>query len=159
MLPQEDNSKFSRMLKVPLNQDGFFLEAHMKLRPVDFATDGIFMCGICHSPKMIDETISQANAAVSRACTILSRDEIKAEGTVAFVDKAKCAACGTCESVCPYGAVKVVEKDTKWGKERYAEVTEALCKGCGACSSSCRMSAIDIKGFSNKDIMAMIDSF
>ncbi|TET21883.1 MAG: CoB--CoM heterodisulfide reductase iron-sulfur subunit A family protein [Candidatus Cloacimonadota bacterium] len=159
MIPQGDNAEFGKMLKVPLNQDGFYLEAHMKLRPVDFATDGVFMCGICHSPKMIDETIAQANAAVSRACTILSKDEIKAEGTIAFVNIDKCAACGTCESVCPFSAVKVVEKQTKWGLDRYAEVTEALCKGCGACASSCRMSAIDIKGFSNKDIMAMIDNF
>ncbi len=159
MVPQKDNEKFGKMLKVPLNQDGFFLEAHMKLRPVDFATDGIYMCGICHSPKMIDESIAQANAAVSRACTVLSKDEIKAEGTVAFIDKTKCAACGTCESVCPFGAVEVVEKQTRWGLERYAKVTEALCKGCGSCAASCRMSAIDIKGFSNKDIAAMIDNF
>jgi heterodisulfide reductase subunit A len=159
MVPQEDNDVFGKMLKVPLNQDGFYLEAHMKLRPVDFATDGVFMCGICHSPKMLDETIAQASAAVSRACTILSQDEIKAEGTIAFVNKEKCAACGTCESVCPFGAVKVVVKETRWGVERYAEVTEALCKGCGACASSCRMNAIDIKGFSNKDIFAMIENF
>ncbi|MCK4234285.1 4Fe-4S binding protein, partial [candidate division WOR-3 bacterium] len=80
-------------------------------------------------------------------------------GTVAFIDKTKCAACGTCESVCPFGAVEVVEKQTRWGLERYAKVTEALCKGCGSCAASCRMSAIDIKGFSNKDIAAMIDNF
>jgi heterodisulfide reductase subunit A len=159
MVPQEDNNVFGKMLKVPLNQDGFFLEAHMKLRPVDFATDGVFMCGICHSPKMIDESIAQANAAVSRACTILSLDEIEAEGTIAFVNKAKCAACGTCEEVCPFNAVKVIEKETRGGIERYAEVTEALCKGCGACASSCRMSAIDLKGFSNRDIMAMVENF
>jgi heterodisulfide reductase subunit A len=158
MVPYDDNDKFSKMLKVPLNQDGFFLEAHMKLRPVDFATDGIFMCGICHSPKMIDETISQANAAVSRACTVLSKDVIEAEGTVAHVDKTKCAACGACEEVCSYGAVKVIEKQTRAGIERYAQVTEALCKGCGTCASGCRMSAIDIKGYANKDIVAMIDS-
>ncbi len=159
MVPQDDNDVYGKMLKVPLNQDGFFLEAHMKLRPVDFATDGIFMCGICHSPKMIDESIAQANAAVSRACTILALDEIEAEGTVAYVEKTKCAACGTCESVCPFGAVKVIEKETRSGTERYAEVTAALCKGCGACASSCRMSAIDVKGFSNKDIMAMVENF
>jgi heterodisulfide reductase subunit A len=159
MVPQEDNSVYGKMLKVPLNQDGFFLEAHMKLRPVDFATEGVFMCGICHSPKMIDESIAQANAAVSRACTILSKAEIQAEGTVAFVNTEKCAACGTCESVCPFGAVKVIEKQTRGGIQRYAEVTAALCKGCGACASSCRMSAIDVKGFSNKDIMAMVNNF
>jgi heterodisulfide reductase subunit A len=159
MVPHQDNDVYSKMLKVPLNQDGFFLEAHMKLRPVDFATDGIFMCGICHAPKMIDESIAQANAAVSRACTILALDEIEAEGTVAFVDITKCAACGTCETVCPFGAVKVIEKETRGGIQRYAEVTAALCKGCGVCASSCRMSAIDVKGFSNKDIMAMVENF
>lgn len=159
MVPQEDNETYAKMLKVPLNQDGFFLEAHMKLRPVDFATDGIYMCGICHSPKMIDESIAQASAAVSRACTILSKDRIQAEGTIAHVDIYKCAACGTCEALCTYAAVKVIEKETRAGIERYAEVTEALCKGCGACASSCRMSAIDIKGYANKDIVAMIDNF
>jgi len=159
MLPQDDNEDYAKMLKVPLNEDGFFLEAHMKLRPVDFATDGIYMCGICHSPKMLDETIAQANAAVSRACTILSQDVVKADGTVAYVNKYKCAACGTCETVCAFGAVKVVEKETRGGIERYAEVTEALCKGCGACASSCRMSAIDIRGYADKDIIAIIENF
>jgi heterodisulfide reductase subunit A len=158
VIPQADNDVFAKMLKVPLNEDNFFLEAHMKLRPVDFATDGVFMAGLCHSPKYLDETIAQANAAASRAGVLLAQDKIEAEGTVSHVDIAKCVACGACEAVCPYGAVKVVEKKTRSGIERYAEVTAALCKGCGSCAANCRSSAIDVFGYTNRDITAMIDA-
>ena len=90
-VPNPGNEDIGKMLKVPTNQDGFFLEAHVKLRPVDFATDGVFMCGMAHSPKMSDESIVQANAAVSRACTILTKDFIEAEGKTAYVNKDRCA--------------------------------------------------------------------
>jgi len=158
VIPQADNDEYARMLKVPLNDENFFLEAHMKLRPVDFATDGVFMAGLCHSPKYLDETIAQANAAASRAGVLLAQDKIEAEGTVSHVDTAKCVACGECEAVCPYGAVKVLEKKTRGGIQRYAEVTAALCKGCGLCAASCRGSAIDIYGYTNLDITAMVDA-
>jgi heterodisulfide reductase subunit A len=158
VIPQQDNEEFARMLKVPVNSDNFFLEAHMKLRPVDFATDGVFMAGLCHSPKYLDETIAQANAAASRAGVLLAQDKIEAEGTVSHVDRSRCVACGVCEEVCPFGAVKVIEKETRGGTERYAEVTAALCKGCGLCAASCRSSAIDIYGYTNLDMIAMVDA-
>ena len=158
VIPQADNDEYARMLKVPLNDENFFLEAHMKLRPVDFATDGVFMAGLCHAPKYLDETIAQANAAASRAGVLLAQDKVEAEGTISHVVVAKCAACGACETVCPFGAVKVVEKKTRGGVEKYAEVTAALCKGCGLCAASCRSSAIDIYGYANQDITAMIDA-
>ncbi|KPJ48618.1 hypothetical protein AMJ40_07215, partial [candidate division TA06 bacterium DG_26] len=158
VIPQGDNEEYSKMLKVPLNDENFFLEAHMKLRPVDFATDGVFMAGLCHSPKNLEETIAQANAAASRAGVLLAQDKVEAEGTISHVNVAKCVACGACEAVCPYNAIKVIEKKTKWGVERYAEVTPALCKGCGLCAASCRSSAIDIYGYSNQDITAMVDA-
>jgi heterodisulfide reductase subunit A len=137
------------MLKVPLTKDGFFLEAHMKLRPVDFATEGVFLCGLAHSPKFIDESISQAMAAASRATTILAKDTIEAEGLPSVVDREKCTGCGTCEIVCPYGAIA---KD----EEGIAHVTEVLCKGCGSCRASCPERAILAPHFTMEQIVAEI---
>jgi heterodisulfide reductase subunit A len=147
-----DNNKLSQFFKVPLNQEGFFLEAHLKLRPVDFGTDGVFMCGLAHGPKNLEENISQAKAAVSRACTVLAKETIDAEGKCAVVNKKKCAGCGVCELVCPAKAVAVDPA------EKVAVVNEALCKGCGACASSCRCGALNVKGCTNEQIMAMINA-
>ncbi|MBN2178902.1 MAG: FAD-dependent oxidoreductase [Deltaproteobacteria bacterium] len=149
-VPNPANDDIAKWLKVPVNQDGFFLEAHVKLRPVDFATDGVFMCGMAHSPKMSDEAISQANAAVSRACTILTKDFIEAEGKTAFVNKDRCMACGLCEENCPFGAIEVDMN------EGCAVVNAVLCKGCGVCTASCRMNAVDLNGFNNEEILAQI---
>jgi heterodisulfide reductase subunit A-like polyferredoxin len=149
-VPNPANDEIAKWLKVPVNQDGFFLEAHVKLRPVDFATDGVYMCGMAHSPKMSDEAISQANAAVSRACTILTKDFIEAEGKTAFVNKDRCMACGLCEENCPFGAIEVDMN------EGCAVVNAVLCKGCGVCTASCRMNAVDLNGFNNEEILAQI---
>ena len=148
-----ENDAIGKMLKVPTNQDGFFLEAHVKLRPVDFATDGIFMCGLAHSPKFSSEAITQANAAVSRACTILTKDYIEAEGKTAYVNKERCAACGLCEANCPFGAIAVDPN------EGCAVVNTVLCKGCGICTASCRMNAVDLNGFANEEILAQLSAF
>ncbi len=147
------------MLKLTVNAENFFLEAHMKLRPVDFITDGVFMAGLCHFPKFIEESIVQANAAAARACTVLALDQIEAAGTIANVNTLLCSACGMCESVCPYSAVKVVEVTRRGVTQRYAEVTGAMCKGCGLCAASCRSNAIDLKGFTNAQVAALIDAF
>ncbi len=157
-VPQEDTKSLAQMLKIDTNAESFYLEAHMKLRPVDFTTDGVFMAGLCHFPKFVEESIVQANAAVSRACTVLTLDEIKAEGTISQVNTALCSACGMCESVCPYSAVKVVEVTRRGVTSRYAEVTGALCKGCGICAASCRSNAIDMKGFTNAQIVSLIEA-
>ncbi|MFH1421452.1 MAG: 4Fe-4S dicluster domain-containing protein, partial [Planctomycetota bacterium] len=158
-VPYEDSNELARLFKVPLNEDGFYLEAHMKLRPVDFSTDGVFMAGLCHFPKFAEESIVQANAAVSRACTILTLDKIEVPGTIAEVNRLKCSACGFCEAVCPSAAVKVKEEvDRRGNVLRYAEVTSALCKGCGSCAASCRSCAIDIKGFNNSQVMSLIEA-
>ncbi|MBI5015591.1 MAG: FAD-dependent oxidoreductase [Deltaproteobacteria bacterium] len=148
--PNPGNETVGKMLKVPTNQDGFFLEAHVKLRPVDFATDGVFMCGLAHSPKMSDETISQAFAAVSRACTVLTQPFIEAEGKTAYVIKERCMACGLCEANCPFGAIAVD------AAEGAAVVNAVLCKGCGVCTASCRMNAADLNGFNNEEVLAQI---
>jgi heterodisulfide reductase subunit A len=146
-VPNQDNEKLGQIMKVPLSKDKFFLEAHMKLRPVEFATDGIYLCGLAHSPKFINECISQANAAVSRACTILSKESIEAEPIVSNVDEELCVGCRTCELICPYGAI---QKDD----ERFvATVTELLCKGCGTCAAACPENAITISNFTDMQLL------
>ena len=146
------NENLAKMLKVPLTAEGFFLEAHMKLRPVDFATEGVFLCGMAHSPKLMDESIAQAEAAASRACTILARDFILAEGTTARIITEKCSLCGTCVEVCPFKAISFSEDGT------CIEVNDVLCKGCGTCAASCRCSAIDLSGFLDTQISEMVES-
>jgi len=144
------------MLKVPLNADGFFLEAHMKLRPVDFATEGIFLAGLAHSPKSIDESLSQANAAVSRALTLLTKTHLETMGIISEVDEKRCNGCALCESICPYKAIEIISKRTIVGEKEVAQINKALCKGCGACTASCRSGSIDLKGFTNEEIVAQI---
>jgi heterodisulfide reductase subunit A len=150
-LPSEGAEELAKLLKVPLNKHGFFLEAHMKLRPVDFATDGVFLAGMCHSPKFIDESIGQANGAVARAVTILSKDTLESEGAISEVDEDACTGCGTCIALCPYAAIERTEDDK-------AKVTEVLCKGCGICAASCPERAIDIRGFTTEQMLAQMSS-
>ncbi len=142
-----DNSDLSEIFKVPVNQDGFFVEAHAKLRPVDFASDGIFMAGLAHYPKSIDESIAQAKAAVGRALTILSRDCIEVGGVVAVVDPKKCAVCLTCVRTCPYGVPYI-------GEEGHAVIEAAACHGCGACVAECPGKAITLQHFTDEQILA-----
>jgi heterodisulfide reductase subunit A len=150
ILPNETET-LGQFFKVPVNEEGFFIEAHAKLRPVDFATDGVFLCGLAHYPKPIDESIAQAQAAASRAATLLTRETVQFSGTVAATNQMLCSSCGTCVSICPYSAPGFNDK----GK---AEINPALCKGCGLCVASCRSGAIRLKGFDDAQIFAMIDS-
>jgi heterodisulfide reductase subunit A len=145
-----DGAKLSKWFKVPQNKEKFFLEAHMKLRPVDFSTDGVFMAGICHGPKNLEETITQAKAAAGRAGCVLAQDKVRSEGLTAYVITKNCTACGACEAVCP---AKAIEIDNV---KKIAVVNEGLCKGCGACAAGCRCGAMDIKGCTNKQIAAML---
>ncbi|UCG91132.1 MAG: FAD-dependent oxidoreductase [candidate division WOR-3 bacterium] len=154
IVPRRDNQELAKKLKVPLNSDGFFLEAHVKLRPVDFATEGIFVAGLAHSPKCIDESISQAEAAVGRAATILSHTKYYAEATVSYVDEERCAGCGVCSALCPYEAIQMITEDTK----RKSKVNEALCKGCGTCVAACPSGAMEQYGFSRKQILTMVEA-
>ena len=147
VVPNANNEHLARMLKVPLTKDGFFLEAHMKLRPLDFATDGIFLCGLAHWPKPIEESISQACGAATRAATILSKKTLEVEGIVAYVDEDLCVGCGLCISLCPYSAI---EKD----ETGIARVKEVLCKGCGTCGASCPKRAIIMQQFTDAQIVA-----
>ncbi len=149
-----ENETLAKMLKVPLTSDGFFLEAHMKLRPVDFATDGIFVAGLAHSPKNISESISQAYAASSRAASILAKGYVSVLPTISEVDKTRCVGCGLCELLCPFSAIRV--KETESGSK--AETIAASCKGCGICSASCPQKAITVHHFSDEQIVAQIDA-
>ena len=143
--------------KVPMNDDGFFIERHAKLGPSEFSTDGVYLCGLAHYPKPIDESIAQGKAAAARAVTLLAKDKIFASGTVAQVDPAMCSQCGICVSVCPYSAPFFRSAEERFFPER-AEINPVLCKGCGLCVASCRSGAIHLKGFDNDQILAQIFS-
>jgi heterodisulfide reductase subunit A-like polyferredoxin len=146
-LPSPDSKKLSKMLKAQLSRDGFFLEAHMKLRPVDFSTEGMFLCGLAHSPKFINEAISQASGSVSRACTILSKDHLEVGGVVSEVILDKCVACLTCVRVCPYNVPEINE-------DGVADIDIAECQGCGICASECPVKAIQLKHYTDSQVMA-----
>jgi heterodisulfide reductase subunit A len=153
----ENNRRIARMFKVPLNQENFFLEAHVKLRPVDFATEGVYLCGLAHSPKSIKESIIQGRAAAGRAATVIAKDQLETEGTIASVDPNLCVACGACEQVCAYSAIEVQDVPVRGGTVRRAVVNDVLCKGCGTCSATCRCGAIDVSGFSDKQVISEIE--
>lgn len=147
-----DVQELSRLLKTPLTNDGFFLEAHPKLRPVESPVDGIFICGIAHSPKPVQETIAQAKAASAKACIVLCKDRIEIAPYISRIDKEKCIGCGICEFLCPYSAIQMI----KVGKKKKAETISASCKGCGICASHCPSMAIYMGNFSNEQIMLQI---
>jgi len=149
-----DSEKLSTFFKIPVNADGFFIEAHAKLRPVDFATEGVFLCGLSHYPKPVDESIAQALAAASRAVGLIAMGKVFASGTVAHVNPAFCSSCGVCLEVCAFSAPSFIEEGPFEGK---AEINPVLCKGCGLCVASCRSGALNLKGFGEGQIMAMVN--
>ena len=142
------------MFKVAMSPDGFFQEAHVKLRPVDFAADGIFLCGTNHYPKHITEAISQAYGAAGRAASLLSQDTVTASGAVCEVNEHDCVSCGACISACTYGAIQW--RDTPKGKK--AAVNPALCKGDGLCCAKCPTNAIVLKHFTDEEVCFQIDA-
>ena len=148
-----DAANLATFFKVPMNEDGFFVERHAKLGPVEFATDGVFLCGLAHYPKPIDESIAQGQAAASRAVALLARETIFTSGTIAETDPTLCSECGVCVSVCPYSAPSFTEDGPFAGR---AQINPVLCKGCGLCVASCRSGAIHLKGFDNDQIFAQI---
>ncbi len=150
ILPNENKQLFEQF-KIPVNDEGFLIEAHMKLRPVDFASEGLFMAGLAHYPKPLDESIAQAKAAVARAMTIVSKKTILVGGVVATVDPDRCAACLTCVRTCPYNAPRI-------GVEGYAIIDPAECRGCGACVAECPAKAISLHHFTDEQLIAKTDA-
>jgi heterodisulfide reductase subunit A-like polyferredoxin len=145
--PQPDAEEFASRLKLPLTQDGFFMEAHMKLRPLDFVNDGMYLCGLAHAPKTISESIAQARGAVSRAVTVLSKPHLMVGGVVSEVDEDRCVACLTCVRSCPYGVPSINERGV-------AHIEAAACQGCGICAGACPRKAIRLRHYSDDQVMA-----
>ncbi|MFN2284702.1 MAG: FAD-dependent oxidoreductase, partial [Anaerolineae bacterium] len=156
-VPQADTADVAQLLKVPRTADGFFQEAHLKLAPVDFATDGIFLCGMAHYPKrVVTESLVQASAAASRASTILSKDVIEIEPTISHVIDEKCDGCAYCVDPCPFNAITLVEYEDEEGTiKKTVVVDEALCKGCGTCMATCPKAAIFVWHFKPEQLFAM----
>jgi heterodisulfide reductase subunit A len=154
VIPPEDNKTISRLFKVPLGPDNFFKEAHVKLRPVEFGTDGVYLCGTAHYPKHISETINQAYGAAGRVLTLLSRDRVTVSGSVCEIDEKKCIGCEACISVCSYNAIEL-RKIKQGGK---AFVNPVLCKGDGLCNAKCPTGAISLKHFTDKEIISQIEA-
>jgi heterodisulfide reductase subunit A len=154
VVPSPGNPEIARLFKVTVNADGFFQEAHVKLRPVDFSADGVFLCGTNHYPKHLTETVSQAYGAAGRAVTLLSRDTVTASGSVCAVEESACIACGACIDVCKYDAIHWA--GTRAAKK--AEVNAALCKGDGLCCSQCPTGAIALRHFTDQEIINQIDA-
>jgi heterodisulfide reductase subunit A-like polyferredoxin len=150
MVP-EDTEELASILKLPRNEQGYFIEAHVKLRPVELANEGIFVCGTAHSPKLVSETISQAYAAASRAATFLSESEISLSAVTAEVDQDHCSSCLICVRSCPYGVPRI-------NADGVSQIDEALCHGCGICASECPAKAIELNWYEDAQILSKVDS-
>ncbi len=156
LVAHDDSKALAQLLKIPLNKDGFFLEAHLKLRPVDFATDGVFLAGLAHSPKAVDETVVQAQAAATRAATVLCRDALELGGNISFVVDENCDGCAYCVDTCPYKAITLLEYMRDGAIKKTVEANEAVCKGCGCCMATCPKQGIYVKGFKLEQIAAQV---
>jgi len=152
MIAHPDSGELAKMLKVPVDEYGFFLEAHVKLKPLDFATDGVYLCGSAHWPSTVSESIAQAYGAASRASIPLSQRRVRAEPIIAVVDEEKCIGCGLCELICPFKAIRL--EDMPGG--RIARTLVASCKGCGVCGAACPQRAITMRHFTDEQMLAEI---
>jgi heterodisulfide reductase subunit A len=151
IVPEKENP-VAQLFKVPVNDDGFFAEAHVKLRPIDFATDGVFVCGLAHSPKPVDEAVAQGLGAASRAVTVLSKDKILGNAVVSQIEKRVCRGCQECLDACPYQAITYLEDEV------VCEVNAAVCKGCGACAVACPTGAAAIQHFNDEEVLSMVEA-
>jgi heterodisulfide reductase subunit A len=159
LIPNDDNEELSKMLKVPIGDGGFFLEAHVKLRPVEFATDGIYVAGTCRWPADIRESIAQGYAAASEAAIPLRQGMVKVEAITATVDPKICKGCGACVLVCPFDAIELKESQMKGLEGKLvSEVNTALCKGCGLCTAACPNKAIQQRGFTDIQLLSMVNA-
>ncbi|HEX6035507.1 MAG TPA: 4Fe-4S binding protein, partial [Anaerolineales bacterium] len=157
VVPRDDADELAKLLKVPRTADGFFQEAHLKLRPVDFASDGIFLCGMAHYPKKaLTESVTQALAAAGRAATVLSNRTIEIEPIISHVNEEKCDGCAYCVDPCPFKAITLVEYQNEAGQtKKRVVVDETVCKGCGTCQATCPKGAIFVWHFKLDYLRAM----
>jgi heterodisulfide reductase subunit A-like polyferredoxin len=146
-----DTEELASIMKLARNGDGYFMEAHVKLRPVDMASEGVYVCGTAHGPKLISESIAQAMAAASRAATFLSQPEIALSVVTAAVDQEHCASCLICVRACPYGVPRI-------NKEGVSEIDEALCRGCGICASECPAKAIQLNWYEDDQVLSKVEA-
>ncbi len=154
VIPPEENREISQLFKISLGPDDFFKEAHVKLRPVEFGTEGVYLCGLAHYPKHIPEVINQAYGAASRALTLLSHDIVTVSGSVCEVNENDCVSCGACITACTYGAIEF--RETRQGRKAW--VNPVLCKGDGLCCAKCPTNAIFLKHFTDEDLLSQIDA-
>ena len=158
IVPGEGNKVLAQKLKLPLTQDGFFLEAHLKLRPVDFASEGIFLCGLAHSPKTADESIAQAMAAAARAATILSKRRMELQAAISQVLDENCDGCAYCVEPCPYKAISLIEYVKDGAVKKTVDADPAKCQGCGVCQATCPKQGIFIRNFKVDQLAAMVEA-
>jgi heterodisulfide reductase subunit A len=158
IVADEGNEEIAKFLKVPLTKEKFFLEAHMKLRPVDFATDGVYLCGLAHSAKAIEESIIQAQATASRASTVLSKDKIELEANISQVVDESCDGCAYCIEPCPYHAITLIEYMRNGAVKKTVEVDETACKGCGCCMATCPKKGVYVRGFTLEQLNAQVNA-
>ncbi len=163
MVAPASNVELAKLFKVPIDKNGFFLEAHAKLRPVEFATTGVLLCGTAQAPKLIDEGIAQASAAAAKACVLLSKQEMETDAMIAVVDEKQCIGCGTCTKICPFNAPQLIDVEVKAEEIIYiakkSRINPAMCKGCGSCAASCPVGAISPRGFTSPQIKAAVWAF
>ena len=156
LVPSPDFAELQNVLRVPRSPDGFFLEAHPKLRPLETPTRGIFLAGTCQSPKDIPDTVSQASGAAMKAAELLAKGEVEIEPLIAVVEESLCSGCRICESICPYQAIEMEAKTVEGEETNVAKVLAAVCQGCGACSAACPTHAIDMQHYKQEQILAQI---
>ncbi len=158
IVPSDGNSDVAKKLKIPLTQEGFFLEAHMKLRPVDFASDGIYLCGLAHGPKSLSESIAQASAAAARAATVLSKRQIELDPRISQVVDENCDGCAYCVEPCPYDAITLIEYMKEGVVKKTVEADPTKCRGCGVCRATCPKKGILVRNFRLAQISAMVEA-
>jgi heterodisulfide reductase subunit A len=151
IIPPKDNP-VAALFKVPLNEDGFFVEAHVKLQPIDFATKGVYVCGLAHSPKPVDEAVAQGLGAASRAGTFLSKKKVFGNAVVSGIDERLCRGCRICQAVCPYQAIDFLEDQV------VCRVNPAVCTGCGSCAAACPTGAASVFHFDDEKVLAMVET-
>jgi heterodisulfide reductase subunit A len=156
IVSQEDAETVSRLLRVPINENGFFLEGHVKLKPLDFATDGVYLCGSARFPSNIREAVAQGLGAASRASIPLSKGSVEVEPIISVLaDEDACRGCGLCVALCPYGALEIQRTE----KGRKVHVIDVACKGCGVCAATCYQHALSINSFTDQQIRSQLEAY